>query len=416
MDSRDRQELVRDVTRKLASSKAAVKAFAQAMASAEKDRFTLKEAHRLAQNQVTELKRMNERLKRENELLVQQNGSLQDQITYVETQASQQMADLKVRQDEYQHTIAVLRKQIRSSESSVSMALYQQAVAETRATKTELQETKNQIQQLELKMKEQYNRAMQEKDRVLKEYRARTAMTQGKEGLLNNHRQRVAALQHEEKLRQQGKELSTQEGHGRQQQQQEMLNGASQRHTRETPPSPRMKVITSQNASKGVDEGRSIGKVIAGRNDSPSATRANLTPRRSPPTFASPHGEAPSSAQSSRSIDPPASKSAFVPAIPPPPPRIVTPPTASFSTPESIMRPQTPSGLSLAPQQPASKENTPPPPPPVSHAAQATTQRAYNRLNAITAAGGRNSVREKLKTIRRSPLGNATNSTRGVTF
>jgi chromosome segregation ATPase len=217
MDSRQRQELVRDVTRKLASSKAAVKAFAQAMASAEKDRFTLKEAHRLAQNRVTELKKMNERLKRENELLVQQNGSLQDQIHYIETQASQQMADLKVRQDEHQHTIAVLRKQIRSSESSVSLALYQQAVAETRATQTELQETKNHIHQLELKMKEQYNRAMQEKDRVLKEYRGRTAMTQGKETLLNNHRQRVA-MQQEEKLRQQGVELSMNEAHRRQQQ------------------------------------------------------------------------------------------------------------------------------------------------------------------------------------------------------
>ena len=353
----ERRDLVRDVTRKLASSKAAVKAFAQAMASAEKDRYTLKEAHRLAQNRIAELAKMRERLQRENNLLVKQNATLAEKLE----DTNSNVAELQVNQEEYKHTIGLLRKQIRSTESSVSMKLYQQTVSESRASKRLIQEKTATIQTLERQMKQQ-EKAMQQ-ERQPTQARA------------------VQEMQANQQL---------------------------------ASPSPaKTDVLRRRQTAAG---GKSLERMRAATRVSPTArnhTPPVARPPPPPPPMISPTALL---MYHPRRMDPPASKSAFVPAIPPPPPRSRAP-LATVAPPSSIVRLQTattPRGLGSPTRQSSLTDTAARTPPP--HPSPATTQRAYKRLSAIKAAGGRNGIREKLMQIRRSPLGNVTNKSRGETF
>lgn len=357
LDMNERRDLVRDVTRKLASSKAAVKAFAQAMASAEKDRYTLKEAHRLAQNRIAELAKMRERLQRENNLLVKQNATLAEKLE----DTNSNVAELQVNQEEYKHTIGLLRKQIRSTESSVSMKLYQQTVSESRASKRLIQEKTATIQTLERQMKQQ-EKAMQQ-ERQPTQARA------------------VQEMQANQQL---------------------------------ASPSPtKADVLRRRQTAAG---GASLERMRAATRVSPTArnhTPPVARPPPPPPPMISPTAPL---MYHPRRMDPPASKSAFVPAIPPPPPRSRAP-LATVAPPSSIVRPQTattPRRLGSPTRQSSLTDTAARSPPP--HPSPATTQRAYKRLGAIKAAGGRNGIREKLMQIRRSPLGNVTNKSRGEIF
>ena len=110
------------------------------MAGSEQDRHKLKEAHRLAVTQVAELKSLSEKVKRENALLTQQNETMTEELekktAFVDSLQlnHKDIASYKIREEEYKHTIALLRKQIRSGESVVSLSLYQKAVAEGKET------------------------------------------------------------------------------------------------------------------------------------------------------------------------------------------------------------------------------------------------------------------------------------------
>ena len=413
MDSKGRNDLVRNVSLKLASSKAAVKAFAQAMASAENDRSKLKEAHRLAQTRVKELKTLNERLKRENDSLMKQNAALNHRVEEVQTQASAQVATMETRQQEYQETIALLKKQIRSSETSVSMALYQRTATESKVAQKQLEEKTLHIKQLETKldlvqqlgrqMKEQYEKSIRERERVLEVH----LQTESLQQLHNDEQEEIlpiATLQEEMQLRQQrGKERRLQETE-------------KVRALLEMPP---LALKVDGVRTPRPSGGKLVGKYVTARKYSPAKQNSTPVTHRPPPPppHVSPDGSTPSPLQSvKRKMDPPASMS---PPYPPPPPRPAVPPM------QAVAMPPAPRGLPVPKLQKFpiaifACEGIPSPPPPklspVSSPSPKVTQRAYKRLSAITAAGGRNSIREKLNTIRRSPLGNATNTIRGVGF
>lgn len=415
MDSKERHDLVRNVSMKLASSKAAVKAFAQAMASAEHDRSKLKEAHRLAQTRVKELKTMNERLKRENELLTKQNASLNERLEDVQTQASTQVATLHNRQQEYQQTIALLKKQIRSSETSVSMAMYQRTATESKMAQKQLEEKTAHIQQLEKKldvvqqlgrqMKEQYERSMQEREQVLEAHLQRETLQQK-----HGHEQSGQTnMQDEIQRRQQ---------HGKERRMQETKRV---RALLDMPPLASKTDVVRMTPSP--PSGKPLGNMFAERKNSPAPGAQNsrplITPPPPPPPYVSPDGSAQSPVPNMKKVNPPAPKSPFPQPIPPPPPRPVVPPVQSIALPSQSPAPR---GLGLPKLQKfpvaifVGEEGPPQKLSPVASPSPKVTQRAYKRLSAITAAGGRNSIREKLNTIRRSPLANATNTTRGVAF
>jgi hypothetical protein len=419
MGSKERHDLVRNVSLKLASSKAAVKAFAQAMASAENDRSTLKEAHRLAQTRIKELKSLNERLKRENELLTKQNASLNDRAENIQAQASTQLQTLETRQQEYQETIALLKKQVRSSETSVSMALYQRTATESRMAQQQLEEKNARIQQLEKKlnavqhmgrqMKEQYERTVKERERVLEDHIEKVSSPQQHNQELNIR----ASIQDEIQRRQcHGKERRLQET----ERVRALLN---------MPPVATKADVVKMTPNPPI--GKTSGKLLSERANSPATAVKTSTPPihrppPPPPPRVSPEGSTPSPQFNTKRLDPPASRSPFSPSVPPPPPRPVVLSVQAVASPSRSPAPRD-HGLPKLQQFPTSVpsgEAPPPPPPqrssPIAGSTPKVTQRAYNRLNAITAAGGRNSIREKLNTIRRSPLGNATNTTRGVAF
>ena len=415
MSSHEKGDLIRNVTLKLASSKAAVKAFAQAMASAEKDRSTLREAHHLAQSRIKELKYMNERLKRENELLRQQNSNLQDRFDESHAQTSTKMTGMQNQLQEYQETISLLRKQIRSSESSISLSLYQQTVAESRATQRKLEEKIAQVERLEQKivvvqqmgfqMKEQYEKSVQERERVLGEHRRREAMHEHERQAWNLKRAALTCRQQEiHQRQQQGKERRMEEA----------------KHE--------MAVLESTSAGPSIRIGKSsaVGmsmEKVHGFGKNPCATVSSTITSPSyppPPPLRSVTQDLSTPLPETRTMKvgtqiKNGAEEAKATQQPPP-----APPTRAVDTPRKIAVTKSPAppkfpvyADSVGSQPPMGKSTNPLP---NGRPTSASTPRAFKRLNAITAAGGRNNIREKLNTIRRSPLGNATNSNRGVVF
>lgn len=416
----DRQALVRDISRKLASSRAAVKAFAQAMAGSEQDRHKLKEAHRLAVAQVAELKSLCEKVKRENALLTQQNETMTEELEQKTAFVNslqlnhKDIASYKIREEEYKHTIALLRKQIRSGESVVSLSLYQKAVAEGKETLRRHKAKNEKVSALETNVASLQNElkaAQVKKSEVLKWKEAKSphAIKSPRSIGLGKIVRRPATLA--TKTFPPPAPIAT----------------PSMASKAVDPPASNRSFVPSQPAPPGgpmtsaIKRGALRGAQYAGgqrvsfnydAESHPIAPNTAVKPvgppatsfgRARAPTVRKPNNTA-TSAIASR-------------APPPPPPTMplphvaVNPKPAAFR--ENLPRPKpvsTPRGKPLS----VKTKSSPPPPPPQQTAVKraspnSSKQRAFNRLNAVKAAGGRTGIREKLKQIRRSPLGNASN-------
>jgi predicted nucleic acid-binding Zn-ribbon protein len=152
--------LVQDVTRKLASSKAAVKALAQAMALNEQDRHELKQKYQQAQTVITELKTLVEQFRREQDVLTKDKQALERQVKSHQDELQEQKVEATEHQEQiqdYQQALQRLRQQLRSTENCIPTKVYQHDVAEHRqqaeqqqriikALKTEIASLQQQLQ------------------------------------------------------------------------------------------------------------------------------------------------------------------------------------------------------------------------------------------------------------------------------
>jgi len=150
-NSAKRNEIVNEVSTKLASSKSAIKAFAKALACSENDCRAMKETNASLELRMADLKSLSSRLERENLFLTKQNQQLAEELENSRLCIDNLLLknDInkgwKLREEEYKRTIEVLKKQIRTSESVVSIALYQQAVGEARQKELKCREKEQEI-------------------------------------------------------------------------------------------------------------------------------------------------------------------------------------------------------------------------------------------------------------------------------
>jgi len=125
-DKEQGRKLISDVSQKLASSKLAVKAFAEAMSSTELDRQEVKDKLKLAETRIQELKRFADDLERENATLHKQNMNLTKQLEEVKLLSENR----KKQEEQYEHIIQHLRKTISKKENVVSLSMYKSAQKE----------------------------------------------------------------------------------------------------------------------------------------------------------------------------------------------------------------------------------------------------------------------------------------------
>ena len=131
-------ELVAEVTAKLGSSKSAITAFAKALACSENDNRAMKATKALTESKIVDLKSLKDRLERENFMLTKKNQEMAEELessrAYIDSlvTAKDGRSEWTSREEEYKRTIAILKKQIRTGESTVSIALYQHAIGEAR--------------------------------------------------------------------------------------------------------------------------------------------------------------------------------------------------------------------------------------------------------------------------------------------
>ena len=135
-NDRQRKGLVSDVVRKLASSKAAVKALATALSGSEQDRMAIEEDRRRARAEINDLRALNAKVEKENSILQKKNQDIAFELErtneYLESIQKGGEEKWRVKEEDYRATIAGLRKQIISSEAMVPLALYRKATEDSR--------------------------------------------------------------------------------------------------------------------------------------------------------------------------------------------------------------------------------------------------------------------------------------------
>lgn len=131
-------ELVAEVAAKLGSSKSAITAFAKALACSENDSRAMKATKALSESRIVDLISLKDRLERENLMLTKKNQVMAEELesgrAYIDKLVTEKggRSGWSPRDEEYKNTISILKKQIRTGESMVSIALYQQAIGEAR--------------------------------------------------------------------------------------------------------------------------------------------------------------------------------------------------------------------------------------------------------------------------------------------
>jgi hypothetical protein len=111
----------------------------------------MQETKALTELRLADLQLLKNRLERENLLLTRQNQELAQELessrAYIDNLLATRDDEVqwKAREEDYKRTISVLKKQIRTGDSTVSIALYQQAIGEARQHALKCQNNEQEI-------------------------------------------------------------------------------------------------------------------------------------------------------------------------------------------------------------------------------------------------------------------------------